>query len=121
MNLEEFYEYCMNKRGATEHFPFDKNTLVFKIGEKMYALTTLSSWENNAPSINLKCIPENAEELRITYNAIKPGYHMNKKHWNTIAINQDANDKLIKTLIDHSYDLVYNSLSKKSKETMLLK
>lgn len=119
MNLEEYYNYCLQKKGTTEHFPFDKNTLVFKIGEKMFALTSLTSWENNTPSINLKCDPENAEELRLTYHAISPGYHMNKKHWNTVAINQDANDEFIKALIDHSYNLIWNSLSKKTRDFIL--
>lgn len=116
MNLEAFYEYCTSKKGVTEHFPFDEDTLVFKVGEKMFALSSLKQWETNAPSVNLKCNPERAQELRAQYDAIKPGYHMSKVHWNTIAINEDVPDLLLKELIDHSYDLVFDSLTKKLKQ-----
>ncbi|WP_348799076.1 MmcQ/YjbR family DNA-binding protein [Flavobacterium adhaerens] len=113
MNLETYYEYCLSKKGVTEHFPFDQDTLVFKVGGKMFALSSLSQWEKNEPSVNLKCDPERALELRAEYDAIQPGYHMSKIHWNTIAVNQDAPDVLLKELIDHSYDLVFKSLTKK--------
>ena len=113
MNLETFYEYCLSKKGASEHFPFDEDTLVFKVGGKMFALSSLLQWEKGAPSVNLKCDPERAQELRAEYDAIEPGYHMSKVHWNTIAVNQDAPDALLKELIDHSYDLVFKSLTKK--------
>ncbi|AOW08480.1 MmcQ/YjbR family DNA-binding protein [Flavobacterium gilvum] len=113
MNLETYYEYCFSKKGVTEHFPFDEDTLVFKVGGKMFALSSLSQWEKGTPSLNLKCDPERAQELRAEYDAIQPGYHMSKVHWNTIAVNQDAPDVLLKELIDHSYDLVFKSLSKK--------
>lgn len=116
MNLEAFYEYCTSKKGVTEHFPFDEDTLVFKVGEKMFALSSLKQWETNTPSVNLKCNPERAQELRAQYDAIKPGYHMSKVHWNTIAINEDVPDLLLKELIDHSYDLVFDSLTKKLKQ-----
>ncbi|WP_281227670.1 MmcQ/YjbR family DNA-binding protein [Flavobacterium aquiphilum] len=113
MNLETYYEYCFSKKGVTEHFPFDEDTLVFKVGEKMFALSSLLQWEKGTPSVNLKCDPERAQELRAEYDAIEPGYHMSKVHWNTIAVNQDAPDALLKELIDHSYDLVFKSLTKK--------
>ncbi|GIZ07283.1 MmcQ/YjbR family DNA-binding protein [Flavobacterium sp. UMI-01] len=113
MNLETYYEYCLSKKGVTEHFPFDEDTLVFKVGEKMFALSSLKQWEMGNPSVNLKCNPERALELRAEYDAVQPGYHMSKIHWNTIAINQDVDDSLIKELIDHSYDLVFKSLTKK--------
>ncbi len=113
MNIEQFYEYCLSKKGVTEHFPFDENTLVFKVGQKMFALSALDEWESNTPKVNLKCDPENAELLRAEFNGIRPGYHMNKTHWNTVAINEDVTDKMVFELIDHSYDLVFNSLSKK--------
>ena len=113
MNLETFYEYCLSKNGVTEHFPFDEETLVFKVGGKMFALSSLTQWEKGIPSVNLKCNPEYAEELRAQYDDIKPGWHMSKIHWNTIEINRDVPDSLIKELIDHSYDLVFKSLTKK--------
>ncbi|OAZ04009.1 MmcQ/YjbR family DNA-binding protein [Flavobacterium succinicans] len=113
MNLETFYEYCLSKKAVTEHFPFDEDTLVFKVGGKMFALSSLKQWEKQEPSVNLKCDPERALELRANYDAINEGYHMSKIHWNTVAINQDVPDAMLKALIDHSYDLVLKSLTKK--------
>ena len=113
MNLEQLYEFCLSKKGVTEHFPFDEETLVFKVGGKMFCLTSLNKWEAGQQSINLKCNPEYAVELRERYQAITEGYHMNKVHWNTLDINSDANTKLICELINHSYDLIFSSLSKK--------
>ena len=119
MNLESYYEYCLSKKGVTEHFPFDEDTLVFKVGGKMFALSSLSQWEKGQPSVNLKCDPERAEELRAEYDAIQPGFHMSKTHWNTIAINESVSDALVKELIDHSYDLVFKSLTKKLQNEIL--
>lgn len=113
MNLETYYEYCLSKKGVTEHFPFDEDTLVFKLGGKMFALSSLSQWEKGQPSVNLKCDPERAEELRAEYDDIQPGFHMSKTHWNTIAVNASVSDALVKELIDHSYELVFKSLTKK--------
>jgi predicted DNA-binding protein (MmcQ/YjbR family) len=113
MNLETYYEYCLSKKGVTEHFPFDEDTLVFKVGGKLFALSSLSQWEKGQPLVNLKCDPERAQELRAEYDAIQPGFHMSKIHWNTINVNADVPDVLIKELIDHSYDLVFKSLTKK--------
>lgn len=113
MNLETYYEYCLSKNGVTEHFPFDEDTLVFKVGGKMFALTSLSQWEKGNPSVNLKCDPEYAQELRAQYDAIQPGFHMSKVHWNTIAVNEGVSDQFVKELIDHSYELVFKSLTKK--------
>jgi predicted DNA-binding protein (MmcQ/YjbR family) len=112
MNLETFYEYCLSKKGVTEHFPFDKDTLVFKVGGKMFALSSLLQWEKGKPSVNLKCNPEYAQELRGLYDAIQPAFHMSKVHWNTIAINREVPDKFVKELIDDSYNLVFKSLTK---------
>ena len=114
MNLETYYEYCLSKIGATEHFPFDEDTLVFKVGAKMFALSSLSQWEKVQPSVNLKCDPDKAAELRAEYSAIQPGYHMSKIHWNTINVNQKVSDKIINELIDHSYELIFKSLTKKT-------
>ena len=113
MNIQQFYELCLSKKGVTEHFPFDEDTLVFKVGGKIFALSSLKQWENGTPSVNLKCNPEKAQELRAQYDDIQPGYHMSKIHWNTIAINNDVPDRLVKQLIDHSYELVFKSLPKK--------
>jgi predicted DNA-binding protein (MmcQ/YjbR family) len=113
MNLETFYEYCLSKKAVTEHFPFDEDTLVFKVGGKMFALSSLKQWEKQEPLVNLKCDPERALELRANYDAINEGYHMSKIHWNTVAINQDVPDAMLKALIDHSYDLIFKSLTKK--------
>ena len=113
MNIETYYEYSLSKKGVTEHFPFDEDTLVFKVGGKIFALSSLSQWEKGQPSVNLKCDPERAQELRAEYDAIQPGFHMSKTHWNTIAINESVADALVKALIDHSYELVFKSLTKK--------
>lgn len=119
MNIETYFEYCLSKKGVTEHFPFDEDTLVFKVGGKMFALSSLSQWEKGEPSVNLKCDPERAEELRVQYDDIKPGYHMSKIHWNTINVNKEVPDLLIKELIDHSYELVFRSLTKKIQNEIL--
>lgn len=113
MNIQDFYDFCLQKPGVTEHFPFDEDTLVFKVGEKMFALSSLKDWEAGIPSINLKCDPARALELRDQYNAIEPGYHMSKVHWNTITLHNDVPQKLLLELINHSYDLVFKSLTKK--------
>jgi predicted DNA-binding protein (MmcQ/YjbR family) len=114
MNLEKYYEYCLSKKAVTEHFPFDEDTLVFKVGGKMFALANLSGFENGNPSANLKCDPDRAQELRAEFDAIQPGYHMSKVHWNTVNFNQNVSDKMIFELIDHSYELVFKSLTKKT-------
>ncbi len=112
MNIEDYRDYCLAKPGVTEHFPFDNRTLVFKVGGKMFALCDVDDFDG----INLKCEPQRAIELREGYSGIKPGYHMSKIHWNTVAVDADVNDKLLRELIDHSYDLVFNSLTKKLRE-----
>lgn len=109
MNLEAFRNYCLNLKGTSEGFPFGGETLVFKVMGKMFALTDVEHFE----SVNLKCDPEKAIELRESYSGIQPGYHMSKKHWNTVLIRGDVNDSLIYELVDHSYELVVSSLTKK--------
>ncbi len=113
MDIQDYYDYCLAKKGVTEHFPFDEDTLVFKVGGKMFALSSLSQWEKGEAGVNLKCDPEKALELRADYQGVQPGYHMSKVHWNTVAINSDVPLSLLKELIDHSYKLVFNSLTKK--------
>lgn len=114
MNIEEFRDYCLSKKGVTEEFPFDQVVLVFKVKGKMFALTDTDEFE----SINLKCDPEIAAELRERYPAVLPGYHMNKKHWNTLLMDGSLPDKLIKKWIDDSYELVVKGLPKKLKEEL---
>ena len=109
MNIEEYRNYCITKKGVTEVFPFDESTLVFKVMGKMFALTGVDSFDY----INLKCNPENAVELREQFNGVKPGYHMSKAHWNSVYLNTDVSDKMVYDLIDDSYQLVVNSLTKK--------
>jgi|SRR3989344_195751 len=114
MNIEEFRDYCIQKKGVTEEFPFDKNTLVFKVMGKMFALADVDLFE----SINLKCDPERAVELREQFQGVLPGYHMSKIHWNTVLVDADVSDKLLFQMIDDSYHLVAKSLTKKLKEEL---
>ena len=113
MTIDIYYDYCLSKKGVTEHFPFDEDTLVFKVGGKMFALSSLKEWENGKPALNLKCDPDWAQELRGQYDDIQAGYHMSKIHWNTVSVNSEISDAFLKELIDHSYDLVFKSLTKK--------
>lgn len=116
MNSEELHEYCINKKGVTAEFPFDENTLVYKVSGKMFALVAL---DEEILAVNLKCDPELAIELREQYTAVNPGYHMNKKYWNTITLDGSVSTNLIKEWIDHSYQEVVKKLSKKEKEHLL--
>ena len=110
--------YCLSKKGVTEHFPFDEVTLVFKVMGKMFALVGLNAWENGETKINLKCDPEWAEELRGEYDDIQPGYHMSKKHWNTVSVDGSCSDEQLHEWINHSYDLVVSGLRKKDREDL---
>jgi predicted DNA-binding protein (MmcQ/YjbR family) len=112
MNIESFTEYCMAKKGVTESFPFGGDTLVFKVMNKIFALTGMDETPCKA---NLKCDPEWAVNLREEHDDIQPGYHMNKKHWNTVNIEGNLPDTLVMKLIDQSYDLVISSLPAKDK------
>lgn len=112
MYIDNLRNYCLTKNGVTEAFPFDQSTLVFKVFGKMFALIDVDDFKG----INLKCDPERSIELREAYHAITGGYHMNKKHWNTVSFNLDVSDTLIFELIDHSYELVYFSLPKKLRD-----
>jgi len=118
MNIEQLRAYCMHKKGVTEEFPFDDVTLVFKVLGKMFALVGLRKWEEGETKINLKCNPEKAEELRATYESVNPGYHMSKKHWNTVTLNNDVNDSLAFELIDHSYAMVVKGMTKKLRDEL---
>ncbi|MFY0654120.1 MAG: MmcQ/YjbR family DNA-binding protein [Cyclobacteriaceae bacterium] len=114
MDIESYRSYCMAKPCVTEGFPFAENVLVFKVLDKMFALTDVEAFE----SINLKCDPEKAIELREQYPAVIPGYHMSKKHWNTVMMDGRIPDQLIKSWIDDSYDLVVSKLPKKDRDQL---
>lgn len=117
MNIEQFREYCIAKKGVTEEFPFGPDTLVFKVLGKMFALTGL---ENVPYQISLKCDPGRALELREEYDGlITSAYHFNKKHWNSV-VPESLPEKLVRELIDHSYELVVEKLTKKQKTELAL-
>lgn len=110
MNIEAFREYCLSLKNTTEGFPFGEDTLVFKVNNKMFALAGIA----NFISLNLKCEPEKAVELRERYQAVQPGYHMNKKHWNTVLMDNSIPDKLIFDWIKDSYNLVVSPEKRKN-------
>ncbi|MBU1667806.1 MmcQ/YjbR family DNA-binding protein [bacterium] len=115
MNFQELDNYLTSKEHVTFDYPFDEKVRVYRIAEKMFALTV----EDKEPlSVNLKCDPIYSLELRSLYEGIIAGYHMNKKHWNTVTVDEssDVDEETVKELIDHSYELVYKSLSKKKRE-----
>jgi len=114
MTLEDFRAHCLKKPGFSEDFPFGPEVLVFRVGGKIFALLDVDAFE----SVNLKCDPERAVELRERYEGIKPGYHMNKQHWNTVDAQGSVPGKLLLELADHSYELVKASLPKKLRESL---
>ncbi len=115
MNIEELREYCISKKGVTETMPFGPETLVFKVMDKVFLLTGL---DGNPLEFNVKCEPEKAIELREQYPCVKPGYHMNKKHWNTIVVDGSVSNRLLQEWITDSYNLVANGLTKKEKQQL---
>ncbi len=118
MNIEELREYCISKSHVEETFPFDEETLVFKVGGKMFLLADI----NGSPvQFNVKCNPEKAIELREQYSFVIPGFHMNKKHWNTVTCEKGTSKKLLKEFIDDSYKVVIEGLPKKAKDQILNK
>lgn len=108
MNIETFRDFCLSLPCTEEGFPFDSNTLVFKVAGKMFALTDVDEFE----SVNLKCEPDKAVQLREIYPAVSPGYHMNKKHWNTVMMDGSLSDKVFLEWVRDSYDLVVRGLPK---------
>ena len=116
MNIETLREYCLSKKAVTEDFPFGEDTLVFRVLTKIFLLVSLSS---NPLQFNAKCDPDKAIELRDQYDAVQPGYHMNKKHWNTIIMNGSLSNAQLKEMIDDSYNLIVQSLPKKERENLL--
>ncbi|MEZ7837857.1 MAG: MmcQ/YjbR family DNA-binding protein [Flavobacteriales bacterium] len=117
MPIENLRSYCLAKATVAESFPFDEHTLVVKVAGKMFALFSL---EKHPLQVNLKCDPEKAIDLRERYQSVIPGYHMNKKHWNTLVIDGELSKELVEELVDHSYELVVSKLSKKVKSEFLL-
>lgn len=115
MTFEKIDKYLLSKQGVTFDYPFDEEVRVYRIAEKIFALTS----EKHPLRINLKCDPIYVLELRSIYEGVSAGYHMNKKHWNTVMLEEtDVDDESIKELIDHSYELVYKSLTKKKREAL---
>ncbi|NNM35667.1 MAG: MmcQ/YjbR family DNA-binding protein [Nitrosopumilus sp.] len=120
MNIEQIRAYCLTKKAATEGFPFNGDTLVFKVAGKMFALAPLDKWEKGEASITLKCDPEYTLELRAQYHSVYPGPYVSNKHWNTIDIYKgEFQPEFILELIDHSYEMVIKAMSKKLKDTFL--
>ncbi|MFN8281023.1 MAG: MmcQ/YjbR family DNA-binding protein [Saprospiraceae bacterium] len=115
MNIEHFIKYCESKPHVSFDTPFGPDTLVFRVKGKIFALTGLDSADF---TVNLKCDPQKSQELRAMYEDIIPGYHMNKKHWNTVRFDGRVPVKLLKELIDHSYQLVYESLPLKLRKEL---
>ena len=115
MNIEEFRDCCLSKKLVTESFPFDEKTLVFKVANKMFALSGL---EHHPATVNLKCDPERALRLREEYSDVIAGFHMNKRLWNTINIEGNLPQKLLIELIDHSYELVVQGMPKKTQKEL---
>ena len=115
MNIEELRDYCLLKPGATEGFPFGEDTLVFKVGNKMFLLAGL----NDGNRFNAKCDPELAIELRERYTEVQPGYHMNKAMWNTVYMDGALTRKQLYEMIDHSYELIVKSLPKKIRDEII--
>jgi predicted DNA-binding protein (MmcQ/YjbR family) len=116
MNIESISEYCRKKKGVTEDFPFDEDTLAIRVLNKIFLLASL---EKIPLQINLKCDPEYAVELREKYDSVQPGYHMNKSHWNTVMIDGTIPNSELKEMIDHSYEQVVKGLKKADKAKLL--
>ena len=110
MDLAKFREYCLSKSQTTEGTPFGPDVLVFKVGGKIFALASL---DEIPTTVNLKCDPDLALELRDRYEQVRPGYHMNKKHWNTVVLESGIPDAELRKMIDHSYELVTKKFTKR--------
>jgi len=115
MDLEQFREYCLSRVAATESMPFGEGVLVFKVAGKIFALAGL---DEIPATVNLKCDPDLALELRDRYEQVRPGYHMNKKHWNTVEIDSGVPEAELRKMIEHSYDLVVRALSKAQRDQL---
>lgn len=124
MTLDSFLQYCLSKPGVTEDYPFEGECAWLKVGGKMFALVNITEMKMGDEIVspfhfaNLKCEPEKAIELRESHEEITPGWHMSKKHWNTIYFNGSLKDSIIKEMIDHAYELVVNKLPKKIRDQL---
>jgi predicted DNA-binding protein (MmcQ/YjbR family) len=116
MNLESLEEYLLTKQGSSKEFPFGDYVIVFKVMNKIFAIV---SQNDTPPRINLKALPEDCIAYREIYECVIPGYHMNKKHWNTIILDNSMEDENLKQMIDDSYDLIVSKLTKKQKEVLI--
>ena len=116
MERERLRTICASHAGAVETYPFGDRTAVYKVGGKMFALVPL---DPEPPTVSLKCDPEWSEVLRNAHDAVKPGYHLNKRHWNTITLNGTLPDQLVRDLVEDSYDLVVSGLAKRTREQLL--
>ncbi len=114
MHIDQIRNYCLSLKGVTEHLPFGPDTLTFKVMDKMFCLVNIEKNE----FVNLKCDPEEAQELREQYSEVQPGYHMSKKHWNSVYYNQSLSDEFIIELINHSYQIVVLGLTKKLQQQL---
>ncbi len=120
MNIEELRNYCLSKKATSDSFPFDENTLVFKVLNKMFAIAPLNKWESGEATITLKCDPEYTLELRETYKSVYAGPYVSNKHWNTISLyTGELKHKLVVKLIDHSYDMVVKGMTKKMRNSLI--
>jgi predicted DNA-binding protein (MmcQ/YjbR family) len=115
MELDELRDYCLAKKGVSEDMPFGEGVIVFRVGGKIFVLAPVAEIP---PTANLKCDPGKAIELRERYEQIKPGYHMNKKHWNTVELDNGLSERLLYELIDHSYEQVLKTLKKSEREEL---
>ena len=119
MNIEQLRTYCLSKKAATESFPFDADTLVFKVMNKMFALVPLEYWEKGEDTISLKCNPDRSLELRDAYESIYMGAYIKNNHWNTVALHSgEIKDNFLTELIDHSYEMVVKNMTKKRREEL---
>ena len=114
MKLEDLRKHCMLKRGVTEEYPFDEVTVVFKVNGKMFALSNVETFNR----ISVKCDPDDASAYREAFVSVEPGYHLNKKHWNSIYLNGDVSDEQILQWVDESWEIVAASFSKKIREEL---
>jgi predicted DNA-binding protein (MmcQ/YjbR family) len=119
IDLKGLRKYCSNKSASVEDYPFGEETAVYKVMGKMFALIPLDTPRDRPPTISLKCDPALAEILRNIYDAVQPGYHLNKKHWNTVTVDGSIPDEEIYDMIDQSYALVVKSLKKDEREQLL--
>lgn len=114
MNIEDLRNYCLSKKATTEELPFDEQILCFKVLDKVFALTDIENFQ----FVNMKCDPEKAVELREQYDEIRPAYHMNKKHWNSVYMDASLSDQFVKELVDHSYEMVVHKMTKKQQKEL---